>query len=282
MRKANINTRIKQQRALALKREQDITNHMTRIMRLPEVLQFTGLTYSQISTRCANGTFPKKIPLGKRNIGWSYLEVSDWLDKNSPERIPQTLDYLRFRIVKAFHDKWKLNDPAHRLEHFLEVEACGEFINETLGLGYNRKLILYTAFFHDLFAWSRENHHRLAHSWLMSTEHPILMELSDDEIHLVANASLYHRASNKSLPDVGFIQLMNAADRGFPDNKAIALYKRASEFTKHKQGTKDLHETVVKHLKDKFGSQGYACYPEFYTKVFAVPLNRQRKVVDAM
>lgn len=52
-----------------------------RIIRLPEVKSITGLGRSSIYAFERDGSFPKRIPIGARSVGWSLSEVLKWIDK---------------------------------------------------------------------------------------------------------------------------------------------------------------------------------------------------------
>lgn len=52
----------------------------TRFLRLPEVIQRTGLSRASIYARQADHTFPSAVPLGAHAVGWVESEVSDWCD----------------------------------------------------------------------------------------------------------------------------------------------------------------------------------------------------------
>jgi prophage regulatory protein len=55
------------------------TRHQ-RILRLPEVCAVTGLGRSFIYQLQANGSFPQRIKLGTRAVGWLEDEVQRWLN----------------------------------------------------------------------------------------------------------------------------------------------------------------------------------------------------------
>ena len=59
-----------------------------RFLRLPEVLERTGLSRSTIYVRLAEGRFPRPIPLGARAVGWIESEVDEWIR----ERIEESRD----------------------------------------------------------------------------------------------------------------------------------------------------------------------------------------------
>ena len=50
-----------------------------RILRLPAVLDRTGLSRSTLYRRIHEGTFPKQIALGVRTAGWRESAVSRWM-----------------------------------------------------------------------------------------------------------------------------------------------------------------------------------------------------------
>lgn len=51
-----------------------------KIMRLPEVIEVTGLSRSTIYLRMSKGSFPLSISLGERAVGWLFKDVDEWLD----------------------------------------------------------------------------------------------------------------------------------------------------------------------------------------------------------
>ncbi len=56
------------------------------ILRFPEVKKSTGLSRSTIYLRVAEGTFPKRVSLGGRAVGWLEAEVQDWLQRRIDAR----------------------------------------------------------------------------------------------------------------------------------------------------------------------------------------------------
>jgi prophage regulatory protein len=50
-----------------------------KILRLPEVIEVTGLGRSTIYAKVAQGQFPKPIKLGDRATGWLDTEIYDWI-----------------------------------------------------------------------------------------------------------------------------------------------------------------------------------------------------------
>jgi prophage regulatory protein len=50
-----------------------------KILRLPTVLDRTGLSRSTVYQRAAEGKFPKSVSLGARAVGWIEAEVDEWI-----------------------------------------------------------------------------------------------------------------------------------------------------------------------------------------------------------
>ena len=50
-----------------------------RILRLPEVIEKTGISRSSIYEQMQLGLFPKQLRLGKRMVGWSEAEIEEHL-----------------------------------------------------------------------------------------------------------------------------------------------------------------------------------------------------------
>ena len=57
-----------------------------RFLRLPEVLQMTGMGKSFIYDRINDGSFPKQIQLGSRTVVWNEQEVTKWMEDRMASR----------------------------------------------------------------------------------------------------------------------------------------------------------------------------------------------------
>ena len=52
-----------------------------RILRLPLVIEKTGLGRASIYAKINEGTFPSPIKISKRASGWLESEVNDWIEE---------------------------------------------------------------------------------------------------------------------------------------------------------------------------------------------------------
>ena len=50
-----------------------------KILRLPNVLDRSGLSRSTIYLRVTEGRFPRPVSLGARAVGWIETEVEEWI-----------------------------------------------------------------------------------------------------------------------------------------------------------------------------------------------------------
>ena len=50
-----------------------------KILRLPIVLDRTGLSLSTVYLRVSEGKFPRPVSLGARAVGWIETEVEEWI-----------------------------------------------------------------------------------------------------------------------------------------------------------------------------------------------------------
>lgn len=187
------------------------------------------------------------------------------------------MDRLRYVIIRDFTAKWELNDPAHRLEHFANVERCALVIDDRLNLGQDKALILLAAFFHDLFAWSRTNHHLLSETYVRTTDYHIFKGLLPDEREMVALACGQHRASYKGEFSNVLCELINAADRDLPGD-VEAMMRRSLAYNLAQGHSQEEADRIMRtHLKEKFGVNGYARYPKIYQDAFGDELEQQRQ-----
>lgn len=189
------------------------------------------------------------------------------------------VDEMRGRIVLDFTPAWELNDGAHRLTHFAAVETCGNEINDRLGLGYHRGLIMMVSMFHDMFAWSRVNHHHMSAEWVTTTDYHLIAKLTTEERLLVAAGCREHRASNTDPFTCAFTELMNAADREMPGNVEVMVERAVLYRVARGMSREEALGPAIEHIKEKFGEGGYARYPDMYMEAFGDVLTEQHRQI---
>lgn len=181
----------------------------------------------------------------------------------------------RQRVISKYSAQWNTLDPAHRLEHFDNVFHNAQKILQDvpeMNDNIDMKEVFVVSYFHDLFTWSRNNHHRLACEFILTTSCSIVSELlvGKHARMRAAKACLEHRASWEGTYSSSLSKLMSAADRGIPKT-ADVLLQRSMAYTRANQPTVSEAEVrfiSVLHVKEKYGRHGYARVPEFHLKAY--------------
>ena len=52
-----------------------------RFIRLPQVIELTGMGKTFIYARISDGTFPKQIQLGGKSVVWNERDVINWMNQ---------------------------------------------------------------------------------------------------------------------------------------------------------------------------------------------------------
>ena len=52
-----------------------------RLLRLDEVLSYTGLSRSELYRKMQEGTFPGSVKVSKRAVRWRESEVERWIEE---------------------------------------------------------------------------------------------------------------------------------------------------------------------------------------------------------
>ena len=196
-------------------------------------------------------------------------------------------------IENTYSAQYQLNDAGHREEHFRGVFATG--VEILLCMGVNDTIVveglLLMAYYHDLFAWSRENHQVLSGAWIRTTMDNHVMswlERGGDREQL-ARACERHRASYKGTLETFFERLCSSADRGRPMElhqpggwveRCIAY--RCTRPSYAGMTRREMVWDTASHLEEKFSSSGYVQYDEMYTRTFGPTMERLRAEVDCV
>ncbi len=189
------------------------------------------------------------------------------------EALKREQELLEFqREVKTFYAPfYKDGDLAHQIDHADSVCDLALEMNKEC----DPKLIILAAYIHDIFnATDRKNHNQLAYNYVLEANDKFLKELSKEELLQVAHAVLEHRASFQGEFYSQLSEIISSADRGAPDIKEVVI--RSMQF--NGGNTQD----VYKHLKEKYGSSGYAKYPHSYQKFFHKELEHFQNKIDVL
>jgi hypothetical protein len=178
---------------------------------------------------------------------------------------------FREKIRNNYKIYYKDGDEAHLIDHADAVCDLALHINKHC----DEKLVILASYLHDMFnATNRLIHNELAYNYVLKAEDSFLKELSKEELLKVAHAVLEHRASFKGEFYSSLSEIISSADRGLPDLDFIVV--RSMKF--NNGNADDVHV----HIKDKYGSKGYAKYPEVYKAMFREELEAFKRDADAL
>lgn len=193
------------------------------------------------------------------------------------------VDALRSDLLWFLGKQYSLLDDKHQGEHFRLIEDTASDICWQLKLGYDDRLICLAAHLHDLFRWTRPNHHLLAETFVLTTTHPTLGWLTPEERRMVARACAEHRSSYKGTYTSEFSELISAAIRGRPRPIAKRLEESITYASTVKRLSGEKAELyAIAYLKKKHGKNGYARYSGIYLRAYGRELDAFRQAVDAL
>jgi len=178
-------------------------------------------------------------------------------------------------FVKPYYEK---NDRAHQIDHADDVFklACdiANFVD------YDRiDLVALASYLHDIQVYvDRANHHTLAYDVVMSIELNEFFEgLSDLDRGLVAFAVSEHRASYQVFYTSELSEIIASADRGEPVYDEIFARGLVCATS---SGFADPVKYTKKHMKEKYGRDGYAKYPDIYLLFFQYEIEKLWSKID--
>ena len=182
-------------------------------------------------------------------------------------------------FYKKFYDE---NDNAHKIDHADEVVDAALHIVRELQLPLNKNIVMLTAYLHDIYRGvSKKGHHIMAFKYVMEEKHdPFLQYYHSSIRYTIAKACLEHRGSFKGEFSSLLSEVISAADRGkFTVESAIKRSYKYHMSSAHASGG-DPIENVYNHVKNKYGTKGYARFPSLYSKVY--DLDTARKHIDEL
>lgn len=184
-------------------------------------------------------------------------------------------------LTEYYKDSYENNDDAHGFYHIYEV--CDEAlkINEKLKLKLDESIIILTVFIHDMFTGiDRKNHHTLASNYVMKEykKDKYLKELSKVDRYWISKAVLEHRASgNMSFTSI-LSELIYTADKGLLDINDVI--KRSYKYHENKDTDEVILKSVLTHLHEKFGTNGYMVYSDMYIRYYGKDVKKFQKEID--
>ena len=169
------------------------------------------------------------------------------------------------KVREFYTEEISLNNHAHNIMHCDNV--CDRITAMHSKLFSNEnilKLCIVAAYTHDLKEHvDRKNHHVLSAEYVRDNRSDsVLSEFNDEEIDMLYNAILEHRASNDSVKTSILSILLFNADKDEPSVQTAVF--RSLE---HNGGNK---AETFKHIKEKFSRNGYLKYDKYYKEYYGI------------
>jgi len=164
---------------------------------------------------------------------------------------------LKDYIEENIFPEYSKNEPAHNIEHIKYV------INRSFKFAYtlpniNYNMVYTIAAYHDIGHHIDSKKHEIISSEIMSKDENLKKFFSAEELKIIREAIEDHRASSKNDPRSIYGKIVSTADR---NNTVEACLRRSYTYGRKNEpnlNDEELFENAYKHVKCKFGENGYA------------------------
>ena len=164
---------------------------------------------------------------------------------------------LRKHIETTVLPEYKKNELAHSLDHIKYViDRSFRFAQTISDINYN--IVYVVAAYHDIGHHIDPKRHEMISAEIMQKDKKLKEFFSDDELKIIKEAIEDHRASSNHEPRSIYGKIVSTADR---NTSVESCLERSYFYGKnlHPEYSDDeLFDRAYKHLKLKFGENGYA------------------------
>ena len=162
---------------------------------------------------------------------------------------------LQAYIESAILPRYKDFDPAHRIDHALQVIA--ESLKLAKHYDVDERMVYTIAAYHDIgLCEGRERHHLVSGRMLRSDEH-LRKWFTEEEIEVMAQAVEDHRASLDHAPRSIYGRIVAEADR-LIEPMTVLLRTVQYGLSHYPELSKEQHyQRYCEHLQEKYAEGGY-------------------------
>ena len=162
---------------------------------------------------------------------------------------------LQAYIESAIFPRYKGFDPAHRIDHALQVIA--ESLKLAKHYDVDERMVYTIAAYHDIgLCEGRERHHLVSGRMLRSDEH-LRKWFTEEEIEVMAQAVEDHRASLDHAPRSIYGRIVAEADR-LIEPMTVLLRTVQYGLSHYPELSKEQHyQRYCEHLQEKYAEGGY-------------------------
>lgn len=188
------------------------------------------------------------------------------------------------RLEDFFIDTYYDRDGSHGINHIKEVYDLAKKMVEKLNLNIGQDELIIACYCHDMFSKTdRERHHILAEDFIWDNRGELwfLKDLDNDAVIRIARAVAQHRASYTEHYSSILSEVLSAADRG--KLSAGDTIRRSFKFTIENNPDMKVQDAIALvyiHMKEKFGSNGYARYNDVFKNYFFEELGNYQRYID--
>lgn len=171
-------------------------------------------------------------------------------------KIEEEINYVEDKVLPLYDT----NIGGHGRDHILTVIMRSFEIKKEFDLSLKNKLILIIAAYHDIGYKKDPDNHEQVSSEMFLTDKEIQKFLEPDEVQIVAEAIVDHRASLEYEARSEYGKLVSSADR---ETSVENMLKRSFLYQadKHADENPTIEQVIeysFKKLTKKFGKDGYA------------------------
>lgn len=164
---------------------------------------------------------------------------------------------LKEYIEKNIFPIYSKNEPAHNIEHIKYVISRSFKFADTIP-NINYDMVYTIAAYHDIGHYIDPKRHEIISGEIMSKDENLKRFFQNEELKIIKEAIEDHRASSDHEPRSIYGKIVSTADR---NNTVEACLRRSYTYGKKLEpnsSDEELFERAYKHLKMKFGENGYA------------------------
>lgn len=201
-------------------------------------------------------------------------------------KLSNTNQEIAFACTKRVRPYYQKNDPAHKLDHAHQVMQEAVHIAHLVSAQHLIPKLIVAAYYHDIHRVNPKEHHVLAYEEVFKDKDFIFKTgaaESEEDIHDIALACMEHRGSWDGEYSGILSEIISSADRGSPERNSVNdRMRRSYLYARGSLGLGHLcaQQHSSRHIKDKYGSNGNARYPQIYKTVYAEQLHKQQFEID--
>jgi len=162
---------------------------------------------------------------------------------------------LQAYIESAILPRYKDFDPAHRIDHALQVIA--ESLKLAKHYDVDERMVYTIAVYHDIGLCEGREHHHLVSGRLIREDENLRKWFTEEEIEVMAQAVEDHRASLDHAPRSIYGRIVAEADR-LIEPMTVLLRTVQYGLSHYPELSKEQHyQRYCEHLQEKYAEGGY-------------------------